>query len=266
MKHLRICSTRMAARMAALPVLCALCAPDAHADGIDEGATVIPFNTTVAAAIDNFFDRDVYSFNAGFGREFRIRVFETGIDDVDLEVRDQFGIEPYIVTNSVVEGDVDFWVHVPMGGAVLFLDIGAFAEFTSGGYEVRVVRRAIVDGDGDGMADQWEIAIFGGTGAAPNVDKDGDGWTNLEEYLLGTDPMDALSGLFLTEVANLSPAHDLTWTSVPTRHYGIYRGNSPVGGPWTLIDTMTATGLSTSFTDPNASAPAMQIYRVELAP
>lgn len=254
-----------------MPVFCALSPyaaeppTDDHADSIAEGATVIPFNTTVAATIENFFDRDVFSFNAGSGREFRIRVFEAGIDDVDLEVRDQFGSEPYITTNSVAEGDADFWVHVPWGGALLYLDVGAFAEFTSGGYEVRVVRRNIVDVDDDGMADLWEVAVFGGIGAGPRGNPDGDDWTNLEEYLLGTDPMDATSGLFVTEVSNLSPAHEMGWTSVPTRTYGVYRGSSLLG-PWTLIDTQPATGASTLFTDPNETGGATRIYRIQLAP
>jgi hypothetical protein len=47
-----------------------------------------------------------------------------------------------------------------------------------------------VDWDGDGMADDWEIAH----GLDPTVDDsmldlDGDGLTNLEEYELGTDPL-----------------------------------------------------------------------------
>jgi hypothetical protein len=47
-----------------------------------------------------------------------------------------------------------------------------------------------VDSDGDGMPDAWEKQF----GLNPNdasdaaMDKDNDGYTNLEEYLNGTDP------------------------------------------------------------------------------
>lgn len=51
---------------------------------------------------------------------------------------------------------------------------------------------AAVDADADGMPDAWESAHFGDTsrGAADNSssDSDGDGYTDLEEYLNGTDP------------------------------------------------------------------------------
>ncbi len=40
-----------------------------------------------------------------------------------------------------------------------------------------------IDADGDGMADDWESTMFGGVETGANDDTDGDGYTNLEEYL-----------------------------------------------------------------------------------
>lgn len=39
------------------------------------------------------------------------------------------------------------------------------------------------DSDNDGMADSWEIATFGNISRTHNGDEDGDGYTNIEEYL-----------------------------------------------------------------------------------
>lgn len=47
------------------------------------------------------------------------------------------------------------------------------------------------DVDGDGIPNDWEIKHFGGdTAADANIDSDGDGFSNLDEYLAGTHPLD----------------------------------------------------------------------------
>jgi hypothetical protein len=44
------------------------------------------------------------------------------------------------------------------------------------------------DSDGNGIDDSWEAANFGHVGVDPGADPDGDGQTNLTEYLNGTNP------------------------------------------------------------------------------
>ena len=53
-----------------------------------------------------------------------------------------------------------------------------FADTESGGY-------------GDGLPDEWEMLKFGSLGQTATGDPDGDGLSNLEEYELGTEPLDA---------------------------------------------------------------------------
>lgn len=52
-----------------------------------------------------------------------------------------------------------------------------------------------LDSDGDGIPDEWELAHgMNPTDASDiNGDLDGDGYTNLEEYMAGTDPQDPVS-------------------------------------------------------------------------
>ena len=53
-----------------------------------------------------------------------------------------------------------------------------------GGWPALAVMTAVsVDSDKDGMADAWETKSFGSLTTASNDDTDGDGYTNLEEYL-----------------------------------------------------------------------------------
>src|SRR5262249_24659143 len=49
------------------------------------------------------------------------------------------------------------------------------------------------DGDGDGMADSFELAYFGNLNQLPNGDFDGDGSSNLQEFLDGTNPTNSNS-------------------------------------------------------------------------
>lgn len=46
------------------------------------------------------------------------------------------------------------------------------------------------DDDQDSLPDAWEYAKFGNLTEKGNVDFDGDGYTNYQEYLVGTDPAD----------------------------------------------------------------------------
>ena len=45
-----------------------------------------------------------------------------------------------------------------------------------------------MDTDEDGVDDHWEILHFGDLSQGADGDFDGDGLTNLEEFLLGTNP------------------------------------------------------------------------------
>lgn len=55
------------------------------------------------------------------------------------------------------------------------------------------VANASGDSDGDGLPDTWEMANFGSLAYGANDDPDRDGFSNLQEYLAGSDPMNANS-------------------------------------------------------------------------
>jgi hypothetical protein len=67
---------------------------------------------------------------------------------------------------------------------------------TVGQVTIRAIATS-VDSDADGLPDCWELHYFGSLSQTASGEPDGDGLTNLEEYLLGRNPTiyDSLNGL-----------------------------------------------------------------------
>jgi hypothetical protein len=86
---------------------------------------------------------------------------------------------------------------------------------------------SLLDSDGDGIPDEWMQHYFGHlTGQANDAsraqdDADGDGVSNLEEYLAGTDPT-APASFFQLQITPLSAGQtSLTWLAMPGRSYQV---------------------------------------------
>ncbi len=62
--------------------------------------------------------------------------------------------------------------------------------------------QAMLDDNENGMSDVWEAAY--GEGRVPGADEDGDGYTNREESIAGTDPMDLASCPVLAGVEQMN--------------------------------------------------------------
>jgi hypothetical protein len=75
-------------------------------------------------------------------------------------------------------------------GLVRAIAGGASVDFTT----ASAASGAILDSDGNGLPDAWELLYFGQIGADPNADSDGDGLTNLQEYEQGRNPVDFYNG------------------------------------------------------------------------
>lgn len=107
---------------------------------------------------------------------------------------------------------------------------------------------SLTDTDGDGMPDTWETShgFSLGTNDA-NEDADGDGFSNLNEYLLGTDPRSGASFFkaTLAPVAGVPGTYQLSWISVAGKTY-VVEWSPDLKKPFTPLQTVTAAATTTS--------------------
>lgn len=96
------------------------------------------------------------------------------------------------------------------------------------------------DVDGDALPDAWEDVNLGGLTANATEDSDGDGTSNLMEYLTGTDPLSA-SSVFTPKSHTSGGNLVLTVPTVAGRNYRVW-GTGNLQGMWTLHDTLTGDG------------------------
>jgi hypothetical protein len=123
------------------------------------------------------------------------------------------------------------------------------------------------DSDANGLPDAWELLNFGHIGVNPNADPDGDGMSNKQEYLAGTNPNDANSDLEITTFTATpgGTSANVTWESVLTRNYYIQKRLN-LNGSFSWFDSglglIAPDGASTtrSFADTNAP---IRFYRVQ---
>ena len=77
----------------------------------------------------------------------------------------------------------------------------------------------------NGLPIAWLLTYFGTTNINASADPDGDGMSNLQEYLAGTDPTDEDDYLRITSFNRGSPGDptevDIVWANEPSRFYAI---------------------------------------------
>jgi len=125
-----------------------------------------------------------------------------------------------------------------------------------------------LDSDGDGLPDAWELINFGNLSQNGSGDPDGDGMSNLQEYLAGTNPNNPNDYLRITSVSATTPgtAVNLTWTSVSNRFYHVQEKLDLTLPPAAWFDSglsaISPDGLTTTRLVSNTNTP-VRFYRVE---
>ena len=84
-----------------------------------------------------------------------------------------------------------------------------------------------------GIPDSWWNQYFGTTsGVSASVDSDGDGFSNAEEYALGTDPKSSASTFKVGEMTRNGNSLTIMWASVPGKIYQVQTVAELTSGVW----------------------------------
>jgi alpha-galactosidase len=119
----------------------------------------------------------------------------------------------------------------------------------------------------------WQIRYFGSTGnpdAAASVDPDGDGMSNFQEYLAGTDPTNCTSAFRILGVVATNNDVLVTWATAGGRT-NVLQSITGLGGSYTNVSPdiiLPGSGdTTTNYPDTGAATNAAnRFYRVRLVP
>lgn len=123
----------------------------------------------------------------------------------------------------------------------------------------------------DGLDDGWQVGNFGidNPKAAPSADPDGDGQTNIFEFLSGYSPADGSEFLQLNIDGKTPATVELSLSKVlPTTRYLIEEsatlGQAPA--PWSLAETLEPPLLEDDYSFSLPSPGSQNFFRVKLEP
>jgi hypothetical protein len=119
----------------------------------------------------------------------------------------------------------------------------------------------------DGIPDTWRLLYFGTVSnllSAADADPDGDGANNWQEFVAGTNPLDATSVFeFLPATSLAGSSFTLQWPSVVNKNYTLQSSSSPGSGWTTIASNLIGNSQVLQWTDTNASS-GDRFYRAQV--
>jgi hypothetical protein len=119
------------------------------------------------------------------------------------------------------------------------------------------------DQDADGLPDDWEWTWFGTLARDGTGDLDGDGFSDRQEFLAGTNPANPNPALRILTLDSFSGGRIILWSSVPGKTYQVQFKNDLSATNWTNLGApFKASGSTPSVPDPAGNTVPQRFYRV----
>jgi tartrate-resistant acid phosphatase type 5 len=149
-----------------------------------------------------------------------------------------------VVTNVILNQNTCFWTiaNVQLTNAGGYRVGVTNSAGPANGLSSNAVLTVLQDFDVDGIPDAWELAngFLLDDPADAGLDADGDGNSNREEYVAGTDPHKAEDHLRIDQLLMMPAGSALEFTASSNRTYAVeYRDDVP-GGSWNILAEITA--------------------------
>ena len=227
---------------------------------------ISPSSNSISGVIDPDVIQDWFSFEALPYVPYVITVTTGTIWDTMVWLKAPDGALTLAVSNSVsATGPASITLTNTGPVSTFYVGVGGFAEFTTGTYSLVVNQHAFADSNSNGIPDSWELLHLGTLTNSANTDYSGTGFTIYQDYLMGLDPTNAASGLFITSIQQQTNGAQVTWPAVQYGKYRVSFVTDLVNSiSWTPLATTNS--LATSFdtySDFTASGATGRFYRVE---
>jgi hypothetical protein len=181
-----------------------------------------------------------------------------------------------VITGTLATGNAISWLEFFNSGAGsgsnfdLYFGRMAHTITTAGTATVTANATVTLTGGGttDGIPDSWwQQYLIAPANRIAAIDSDGDGFTNAQEYALGTDPTSMADAFRVTSITQAGGITTIIWSAITGKTYQLEGADSlsppnwqPVGAP------VTASSTSASQTHTGFAAKSGSFYRVKLVP
>lgn len=198
--------------------------------GLEAASGVRVDNNT--AYVPSYWAPIEYRFASSTNLQFRNNL-------VNSPIRLRNDAPPAALANNIESVEADWFADIPAGdlrltaqatpaidgGAPLadvVHDLFGNARPVGAAWDVGAHEFNSTDLDADGLPDVWEVQYFGAVNVTDgSADADADGFDDQQEWLAGTNPIDAASKLTLA-ITRLESGVRLTWPSIADRTYTLY--------------------------------------------